>query len=651
MSSTHPGRSTRTGPEFSVIVATCIICMLIAAVGIWQNQQSRSLQIFSHREEASNLAKGLAQHTHDEIQAADHILVSVRESIERQGSTLQGLSPLIDIMTIATRQPYTLKGIFIYGVDGQLVSKSMPESLEHDNIRDYDYFKSHRIDSGRGLKIGVPTHSQSDGKWIITLSRRIDSMQGGFAGVIVATVSIDTLEKLYRSFDVGMHGIIALVSSDGIILARHPSDSSLIGADISGGSFFRSIKPQVSGGDCDYTSSIDGIHRFGSYRHLEDSPLIVVVAFDLQEALASWNLYARNDITASLVGATIVIILGILVSRQLKRRMQVEGFLRLLASHSHEAVMCVGEDGRCLYATPAFNILTQCSVKKDAKQHWNHFVHPEDRKAVENIIKSLSYGNSQETIRYRYVSNRGSSVWVEANLSLPPVQKSSPGGFIVKVREVSAQGVASQPLVSPVNDIDDHTNSDNLNDLPNRDTFDKMLNQEWARAARTSQPLSLLLIQVNCPWVNKNDHNIQKENRCLQAVALAIRRSALRPGDFAGRYGQEEFALILTDTERSGATVVATRILVAIKTLGKDYFNDIDDFKSTVTIGFATTHPSHKDLKTSSAALSVAVDIAVYEAKVSGTNQIVIQNNYTAPKEGASSTISYNLQTHNDILA
>ncbi|MGI4796207.1 MAG: diguanylate cyclase domain-containing protein, partial [Janthinobacterium lividum] len=127
--------------------------------------------------------------------------------------------------------------------------------------------------------------------------------------------------------------------------------------------------------------------------------------------------------------------------------------------------------------------------------------------------------------------------------------------------------------------------------------------------------------------------------------------SALRPGDFAGRYGQEEFALILTDTERGGASVVATRILVAIETLGKDYFNDIDDFKSTVTIGFATTHPSHKDLKTSSAALSVAVDIAVYEAKLSGINQIVIQNNYTTLKEVTPSTISHNLQTHNDILA
>ena len=651
MFSTPPGRPTRPGPELSVIVATCIICMLIAAIGVWQDQQSRSLRIFSHREEASNLAKGLAQHTHDEIQAADHILVSVRETIERQGSTLQNFSPSTDITTIDANKTSTLKEVSVYGADGQLISKSLPNSLEHNNISNYGYFQYHRIESGRGLKIGVPTHSQSDGRWVVTLSRRIDSMGGDFTGLVVATISIDKLERLYGSFDVGVHGIIALVSADGIILARHPSDSSLIGADVSGGSFFRSIKPQVPGGDCDYSSTIDGIHRIGSYRHLEDSPLIVVVAFDLKEALGSWDLYARGNITASLVGMIIVIILGILVSRRLKRRMQVEGFLRLLASHSHEAVMCVGEDGRCLYATPAFNILTQCSIEIDAKQHWNHFIHPEDRKVVENTIKSLSYGSGQETINYRYVSSRGSSVWVEASLTWLPIDKNSSGGFIINIKDINAQSIASQTLASSINGIDDRANSDNLNDLPDRSIFDKMLNQEWARAARTSQPISLLLIQVDCPWVNKTDHSLQKENRCLQAVALAIRRSALRPGDFAGRYGKEEFALILTDTERGGASVVATRILVAIETLGKDYFSDMDDFRSTVTIGFATTHPSHKDLKTSSTALSVAVDVAVYEAKLSGTNQIIIYNNHTASKKGDFSAISYNTQTYNDILA
>ncbi|KAJ0344444.1 hypothetical protein COL154_014012, partial [Colletotrichum chrysophilum] len=89
--------------------------------------------------------------------------------------------------------------------------------------------------------------------------------------------------------------------------------------------------------------------------------------------------------------------------------------------------------------------------------------------------------------------------------------------------------------------------------------FDSVLEQEWLDARRNSQPLSLIMLDIDC-FKQYNDHygHIQGDE-CLKIVASALKQAATRPKDFIARFGGEEFALILPQTDNAAALKVAER--------------------------------------------------------------------------------------------
>jgi diguanylate cyclase (GGDEF)-like protein len=102
-------------------------------------------------------------------------------------------------------------------------------------------------------------------------------------------------------------------------------------------------------------------------------------------------------------------------------------------------------------------------------------------------------------------------------------------------------------------------------------------------------------------------------NQALTRIA-ALLTGALRKGDLAARFGGEEFALILTATPKSGAALVAERILEAV---GKEPFFGS---RLTVSLGLAT-FPADA---TSSGELIRRADRALYVAKAGGKNQVTL---------------------------
>ena len=101
---------------------------------------------------------------------------------------------------------------------------------------------------------------------------------------------------------------------------------------------------------------------------------------------------------------------------------------------------------------------------------------------------------------------------------------------------------------------------DGLTGLLNRRSFDERLTQEARRASRVDHPLALLMIDVDDfkPYNDAYGHQVGDEG--LSKAALAIRGALSRAGDVAARYGGDEFAVILPDTDRAGALRVAQRI-------------------------------------------------------------------------------------------
>jgi diguanylate cyclase len=152
--------------------------------------------------------------------------------------------------------------------------------------------------------------------------------------------------------------------------------------------------------------------------------------------------------------------------------------------------------------------------------------------------------------------------------------------------------------------------SDALTGLQNRRGFDEHCNAEADRSRRTQSPVSLLVLDIDSfKQVNdKLGHAVGDDTLCGIAHALRI---TLRTIDVPARFGGDEFAVILPETDAAGALVVAERIREAIKATFADRKTPV-----TTSIG-AATMPDHAD---SPADLLRAADRALYAAKAGGRN-------------------------------
>lgn len=101
---------------------------------------------------------------------------------------------------------------------------------------------------------------------------------------------------------------------------------------------------------------------------------------------------------------------------------------------------------------------------------------------------------------------------------------------------------------------------DGLTLIANRHHFDVYLQGQWQRLLLAQQPLGLLLCDVDYFKRYNDYYGHQAGDECLKLVAQLLSQLAQRPGDLLVRYGGEEFAIILPNTDEAGASHVAERI-------------------------------------------------------------------------------------------
>ena len=160
--------------------------------------------------------------------------------------------------------------------------------------------------------------------------------------------------------------------------------------------------------------------------------------------------------------------------------------------------------------------------------------------------------------------------------------------------------------------------TDDLTQLFNSRYLHEVLRKETKRAVRSGRPLSLLFVDLD-GFKSINDvHGHQLGSRALVEAAGVIRSSA-RETDIVARFGGDEFALILPDTDPEGARAVARRIRERV---GRYKFlsDHAPGSRLTASIGVATL----PDAADTAEGLLQAADAAMYQVKEKGKNGINI---------------------------
>ena len=157
---------------------------------------------------------------------------------------------------------------------------------------------------------------------------------------------------------------------------------------------------------------------------------------------------------------------------------------------------------------------------------------------------------------------------------------------------------------------------DPLTDTGNRIAMDQTLEREIEMSRRHSQPLSLLMLDIDHFKQINDTYGHSAGDEVLKAVAASI-KNQLRNVDMVFRFGGEEFLILLSNTSREAAAMVGERLRFAAQ--AQDYVAEGKMIELTVSIGCSTLLPGE-----SAESLLRRADSALYVAKREGRNRLAM---------------------------
>jgi diguanylate cyclase (GGDEF)-like protein len=159
---------------------------------------------------------------------------------------------------------------------------------------------------------------------------------------------------------------------------------------------------------------------------------------------------------------------------------------------------------------------------------------------------------------------------------------------------------------------------DGLTGLYNRRWIDEALPRFVARYSRGKQSLSILIVDIDHFKKVNDTFGHPAGDQVIVAVAHSMRNN-LRPTDMVARYGGEEFLIILPDTDKEQARLVADRVRTAVVELELTVEGQPDLKSVTISLGGACLEGTQ-----TMADLIAAADRMLYESKHGGRNRVMI---------------------------
>ncbi len=186
--------------------------------------------------------------------------------------------------------------------------------------------------------------------------------------------------------------------------------------------------------------------------------------------------------------------------------------------------------------------------------------------------------------------------------------------YLVGQAAASVENLALHELVS------EQAVTDDLTGLANNRAFRDVIEREGARAQRFGHDVSLLMIDID-DFKKINDTYGHPQGDAVLRVIGRILAEESREIDFPARYGGEEFAVLLPETATQGAAEVGERIRERIEEEAVPLLDAKGEIKITASLGLATL----PGLAASAHELISKADVALYEAKGSGKNRLVVE--------------------------
>ncbi|MGZ5000163.1 MAG: response regulator [Methylomonas sp.] len=285
--------------SFDLVIAASLVGVLGFATLMGLNLlQERNSRIEHARIETENISQVLEGHALATIQKVDLILKDIQGHVrpdDMHASQFNNPAETNSLQALLRKKADDFHQAAVIGIDGIQIFNAAGDCIYSSidaqpplNVADKESFQVHRDNRDMGLHISPPEISRTLGIWHISLTRRIDSTDGGFAGYINVIVQLSSFEKFYATLNLGEHGAVLLRDDQMRLLARHPKLEENIGVAIPDHPVAGFLSQGIKHSAYINISPADGVKRLYSFRKVGDYPLYVLAAIAEQDYLAEW---------------------------------------------------------------------------------------------------------------------------------------------------------------------------------------------------------------------------------------------------------------------------------------------------------------------------------------------------------------------------
>ncbi|MBS1206576.1 MAG: diguanylate cyclase [Proteobacteria bacterium] len=270
----------------TIVAVVFFVISIILSIHIWI---TRIQTINDLNTNISNLSHTLNLYSEGIIRQGEMLIDNLSDITEIYGEDKNNITNIKKILAGQNELLEQINNVVIYDVNGNKLIALHERLYGRINSADRFFFVYHQKNTSKKIFIGPPVVSRTNGKWVITISRRLEDHQGRFAGVAVLTLNIENFLETFGNIDIGHSGAISLTSESGILLIRYPFDEKYIGRVISASPLFTTYLKNSDSGTARSISIFDNIQRMYAFQKNKRYGLVTTVAVSLDEGMLSWK--------------------------------------------------------------------------------------------------------------------------------------------------------------------------------------------------------------------------------------------------------------------------------------------------------------------------------------------------------------------------
>ena len=493
-------------------------------------------------------------------------------------------------------------GINVWGPDGKLINSSLSWPVPDRSVAERAYFKKLKSDpSATPMQIEL-VRSTLTGNWAIVVAQKITTATGEFAGIASKGFSPSTIEGFIASTAPDSESTIALVHTDGTVVARFPHFEGVIGRHVR--------TPDLRRPTVQVISPLDGVERIISIRRVDSFPLILSVSTTVAAALAEWHQQTRFLAGVGLLSSLVIGLTLVLIIRQLIRqhdasrhilRLEKERFATavnnmtqglLLFDVSERLILC-NDRYIEMFGVSREVIKPGCTLRELIQHRKDVGSHPSDHNA--------HYAEIQARVQ-RGKIERATTITRDRTMQSLFVPLAG-GGWLVTLEDVTERMRYEERIAHLAH-------YDSLTDLPNRALFRERL-QQAIEQLEPGEQLAVLYIDIDEFKAINDSLGHPVGDGLLQAIAARLRGCGAE-GDVVARLGGDEFAMFRPRVrDRAAVADLVDRIFASLRA-PFDYLDHTLTVDASIGIAMGSSDLTDLDQLVQNA------DLALYEAKSGG---------------------------------